>query len=57
MDFKAFLRTFLKVIFPLLFGCLLLWYMYSKMDLTEIWEVIRKGVNYRSEERRVGKEC
>ena len=47
MDFKAFLRTFLKVIFPLLFGCLLLWYMYSKMDLTEIWEVIRKGVNYK----------
>lgn len=46
MDFKAFLRTFLKIILPLAFGCLLLWYMYSKMDLTEIWEVIRKGVNY-----------
>lgn len=46
MDFKAFLRTFLKIILPLAFGCLLLWYMYSKMDLTEIWEVIRKGANY-----------
>ena len=47
MKFKAFLRTFLKTILPLAFGCLLLWYMYSKMDLQEIWQVIRKGVDYK----------
>ncbi|MDO4755914.1 MAG: lysylphosphatidylglycerol synthase transmembrane domain-containing protein, partial [Parabacteroides sp.] len=46
MDFKAILRTFLKIILPLAFGCLLLWYLYSKMDLSEIWEVIREGVRY-----------
>lgn len=46
MDFKTILRTFLKIILPLAFGCLLLWYLYSKMDLNEIWEVIRKGVRY-----------
>ena len=42
MDFKAILRTFLKIILPLAFGCLLLWYLYSKMDIGEIWNVIRK---------------
>lgn len=47
MKFKAFLRTFLKTILPLAFGFLLLWYMYSKMDLQEIWQVIRKGVDYK----------
>ena len=46
MDFKTILRTFLKIILPLAFGCLLLWYLYSKMDLNVIWEVIRKGVRY-----------
>ena len=46
MDFKAILRTFLKIILPLAFGCLLLWYLYSKMDIGEIWNVIRKGVHY-----------
>lgn len=46
MDFKAILRTFLKIILPLAFGCLLLWYLYSKMDIGEIWNVIRKGVRY-----------
>ncbi|MBE6300449.1 MAG: flippase-like domain-containing protein [Parabacteroides distasonis] len=46
MDFKTILRTFLKIILPLAFGCLLLWYLYSKMDLNEIWEVIRGEVRY-----------
>ena len=46
MDFKAILRTFLKIILPLVSGCLLLWYLYSKMDIGEIWNVIRKGVRY-----------
>lgn len=46
MDFKATIRTFLKIILPLVFGCLLLWYLYSKMDINEIWRVIRQGVRY-----------
>ena len=39
MDFKSILRTFLKIILPLAFGCLLLWFLYRKMDITEIWRV------------------
>ena len=46
MDFKSILRTFLKIILPLLFGCLILWYLYSKMDLSQIWQIIRDGVRY-----------
>ena len=46
MDFKAILRTFLKIVVPLGFGCLLLWYLYSSMDFKEIWAVIRQGVRY-----------
>ena len=46
MNFKKALQTFLKIFVPLSFGCLLLWYLYSKMDLNEIWHVIRKGVRY-----------
>lgn len=46
MNFKSILRTFIKIILPLAFGCLLLWYLYSKMDISEIWNVIRKGVRY-----------
>lgn len=46
MDFKKTLSTSLKVILPLAFGCLLLWFLYSKMDLSEIWNVIKVGVRY-----------
>src|SRR5574344_1846362 len=46
MNLKKALQTFLKIFVPLSFGCLLLWYLYSKMDLNEIWHVIRKGVRY-----------
>jgi len=46
MDFKKILRTSFKVILPLAFGCLLLWFLYSKMDLSEIWHVIKVGVRY-----------
>lgn len=43
MDFKSILRTFLKIILPLAFGCLLLWFLYRKMDITEIWRVVKEG--------------
>lgn len=46
MDFKSILRTFLKIILPLAFGCLLLWFLYSKMDVSEIWRVVKEGVRY-----------
>ena len=46
MDFKRILRTIAKIIIPLAFGLLLLWYLYSEMDFTEIWRVIKTGVRY-----------
>ncbi len=46
MDFKSILRTFLKIVLPLAFGCLLLWFLYSKMDISEIWRVVKEGVRY-----------
>ena len=46
MDFKSILRTFLKIVLPLALGCLLLWYLYSEMDISEIWRIIKEGVRY-----------
>lgn len=46
MDFKSTLRTTLKVLIPLIFGCLLLWFIYREMDFSEIWHVVKKGVRY-----------
>ena len=46
MNFKSILQTFVKIFLPLAFGCLLLWFLYSHMDVTEIWRVIREGVRY-----------
>ena len=46
MEFKSILRTFVKVVLPLGFGFLLLWWLFREMDLTEIWNVIRHGVRY-----------
>ena len=46
MEFKNILRTFVKVVLPLGFGFLLLWWLFREMDLTEIWNVIRHGVRY-----------
>lgn len=46
MDFKSILRTTVKIFLPLVFGCLLLWFLYRDMDLTEIWYVVKEGVRY-----------
>lgn len=46
MDFKSILRTFLKIILPLTFGSLLLWFLYRELDVTEIWRVVKEGVRY-----------
>ena len=41
------MRTSIKIVLPLALGCLLLWFLYRNMDITEIWSVIKNGVNYR----------
>jgi Predicted integral membrane protein len=46
MDYKSILRTTVKVFVPLTCGLLLLWFLYGKMDLNEIMNVVRKGVRY-----------
>ena len=46
MEFKRILRTFLKIVLPLVFGGLLLWFLYREMDITEIWRVVKEGVRY-----------
>ena len=46
MNFKSILQAFVKIFLPLGFGCLLLWYLYSRMDIGQIWSVIHKGVRY-----------
>lgn len=46
MNYKKLLSTTIKVFLPLLLGLLLLWFLYRKMDFSEIWLVIKKGVRY-----------
>ena len=46
MDFKNILRTALKICLPLVFGFLLLWLIYRKMDVSEIWRVVEEDVRY-----------
>lgn len=46
MNLKSILRSIVKIFLPLAFGGFLLWYLYSKMDISEIWRVVREGVRY-----------
>ncbi|MDL2222368.1 flippase-like domain-containing protein [Parabacteroides sp. OttesenSCG-928-N08] len=46
MDISKILRTSAKILIPLAFGGLLLWYLYRDLDLSAIWTVVRKGVRY-----------
>ena len=46
MEVKHIFQTAIKVFLPLLLGLLLLVFLYSKMDLAEIWQVVRSGVRY-----------
>ncbi|MDR1982037.1 MAG: flippase-like domain-containing protein [Tannerellaceae bacterium] len=46
MVFKRILRTAVKVFLPLLLGGLLFWFLYRKMNFTEIWDTIKHGVRY-----------
>ena len=47
MNLKSTFHTIIKVFLPLLLGCLLLWFLYRNMDISEIWQVIKTGVDYR----------
>ena len=47
MNIKSIAGVSIKVFLPLVLGCLLLWFLYRNMDLSEIWGVIRTGVDYR----------
>ncbi|MDR0835024.1 MAG: flippase-like domain-containing protein [Tannerella sp.] len=47
MNLKQFSRKTLKIFLPLLLGFALLWFLYRKSEMTEIVEIIRKGVNYK----------
>lgn len=46
MDFKKVLNTSFKVLIPLLFGGLLLWYLYKDLDIADIWTTVKVGVRY-----------
>ncbi len=47
MSLKSVFRTIIKIFLPLALGCLLLWFLYRNMDITEIWRVIKSGVDYK----------
>ena len=46
INMKALIQTFLKIILPLFFGVLLLWYLYKEIDFIELMNVIKSGVRY-----------
>lgn len=46
MDIKSVARISIKIFLPLALGCLLLWYLYRNMDLSEIWSVAKSGIDY-----------
>lgn len=46
MKLTNVIRTAAKIVLPLLFGLVLLWLLYRKVDFSEMMQVIRKGVRY-----------
>jgi len=46
MDYKKISRTLIKVLLPLSLGIILLWYLYRNEDISEIMNIIRRGVRY-----------
>jgi len=46
MNYKRISQTLVKVILPLSLGIILLWYLYRNQDISEMMNVIRKGVRY-----------
>jgi uncharacterized protein (TIRG00374 family) len=46
MVFKKILNTTVKVFLPLIFGLLLLWFLYRDIDFGQMWQVLRSSVRY-----------
>ena len=46
MDFKQIFRKIIQILLPLTLGIILLWYLYRNQDLSEIMNVMKKGVRY-----------
>lgn len=47
MDLKSVVHTAIKIFLPLTLGGLLLWFLYRNMDISEIWDVVKSGVDYK----------
>jgi hypothetical protein len=46
MDFKKILNTAIKVVLPLVIGCLLFWFLYRDTDFDELWALLKSGIRY-----------
>ncbi|GHT33319.1 dolichol-P-glucose synthetase [Bacteroidia bacterium] len=46
MDFKKILNMTIKVVLPLVIGCLLFWFLYRGTDFGELWTLLKRGVRY-----------
>ena len=47
MNSKSIFRSAIKIILPFLLGCLLLVFLYRNMDISEIWQLVKTGVDYK----------
>ena len=46
MNFKHVIHTAIKIILPLFFGLLLIWFLYRGVDFSTVWSIIKEGVRY-----------
>lgn len=45
-DFKSFAGLALRYLIPLCITVLLVWYMFTKINFSDLWETVRHGVRY-----------
>ena len=46
MDFKQIFQKIIQILLPLTLGIILLWYLYRNQDLSEMMNIVKKGVRY-----------
>lgn len=46
MDFKQIFRKSLRILLPFSLGVILLWFLYRNQDLSQMMEIVKKGVRY-----------
>jgi Predicted integral membrane protein len=46
MDYKQIFRKIIQILLPLALGIILLWYLYRNQDVSEMVNVMKKGVRY-----------